>query len=91
MLKQSIKVMEALSEMMQKLMERGAIERFDVGGGGSGGVSISHLLFVDDPLILCKADENHIRNLICLLLCFEAVSGLRSIFPNMRLFLLVVL
>lgn len=54
-----------------------SIRGFDIGGGGSSGVSISHLLFVDDTLILCGEDVNHIRNLRCLLLCFKVISGLK--------------
>lgn len=54
-----------------------SIGGFDVGGGRSGGVSISHLLFVDDTLTLCGEDVNHIRNLRCLLLCFKAILGLK--------------
>jgi hypothetical protein len=35
------------------------------------------LLFVDDTLIFCGAQVDHVRNLRCTFLCFEAVSGLR--------------
>lgn len=37
---------------------------------------ISHLLFVDDTLILCDPEWDQIGYLKCILLCFEAVSGL---------------
>lgn len=46
-------------------------------GNGSGNPIISHLLFVDDTLVFCKADNSHIQTLRALLLCFEAVSGLK--------------
>lgn len=38
---------------------------------------ISHLLFVDDTLILCDPEPDQIGYLKCILLCFEAVSGLK--------------
>lgn len=38
-------------------------------------LNISHLLFADDSLIFYS--PNHLRNLCCLFLCFEMVSGLR--------------
>ncbi|XP_041002875.1 uncharacterized protein LOC121248468 [Juglans microcarpa x Juglans regia] len=44
---------------------------------GGGSINISHLLFADDTLIFCEADNNQIRVLKALLLCFEAVSGLK--------------
>ena len=70
-------VMEALSRMMNELVVGGAMGGFDIGGQGGNVVSISHLLFADDTLILCGADDNQIRILRCLLLCFEAVSELK--------------
>jgi len=38
---------------------------------------VSHLLFADDTLIFCEPVIDQVRDLRCLLLCFEAVSGLR--------------
>jgi hypothetical protein len=37
---------------------------------------VNHLLFADDTLIFCGAQEQ-IRHLQCIFLCFEAASGLR--------------
>jgi hypothetical protein len=34
-------------------------------------------VFVDDTLIFCGARAEHVRNLQCIFLCFEAASGLR--------------
>lgn len=38
---------------------------------------MSPLLSADDTLILCDVDNEQFRNLRWLLLCFEAVSGLK--------------
>jgi hypothetical protein len=38
---------------------------------------VSHLLFADDTLIFCDSNVEQFRDLRCLLLCFEAVSGLK--------------
>jgi hypothetical protein len=40
-------------------------------------VNISHLLFADDTLVFCGANTDHPHYLRALLLCFEAVSGLK--------------
>lgn len=40
-------------------------------------VNISHLLFTDDTFIFCKTNLDHLRHLHVLVLCFEAVSGLK--------------
>jgi hypothetical protein len=41
------------------------------------GLRVSHLLFVDDTLIFCDAEEEQLHNLRCLFLCFEVASGLK--------------
>jgi hypothetical protein len=43
---------------------------------GNADLLVSHLLFVDDTLIFCEVDPNHLRPLRCLFLCFETVSWL---------------
>lgn len=61
---------------MLKAKEEGYIGGFPVSASGGGSMSISHLLFVDDTLVFCDADKDQIHHLRCILLCFEAVSGL---------------
>jgi hypothetical protein len=40
-------------------------------------VEVSHLLFADDTLVFCGADDSQISYMGALLVCFEAVSGLK--------------
>lgn len=55
--------MEAFSRMMTKLVSNGVIAGFKVNGFSSEEICISHLLFVDDTLILCGAKGNHFRSI----------------------------
>jgi hypothetical protein len=70
-------VMEALSRMLSSSVERGLLSGFSVGSRNNEALIISHLLFADDTLILCEPNVTHFRDLRCLFLCFEAVSGLK--------------
>jgi hypothetical protein len=69
--------MEAFSKMMNIAVEIELLTGFLVGTQHSEVMEISHLLFADDTLIFCEPRVEQIRNLRCLLLCFEAVSGLK--------------
>ncbi|KAG6713315.1 hypothetical protein I3842_05G145000 [Carya illinoinensis] len=45
--------------------------------GGGFFVLVSHLLFADDTLLFYEANAGHIQSLKAILLCFEAISGLK--------------
>jgi hypothetical protein len=70
-------VMEAFSRMIDAIYSRGLISGFFVGPRDHGQVEVSHLLFADDTLVFCGADASQISYLGALLVCFEAVSGLK--------------
>lgn len=38
---------------------------------------VTHIFFADDSLIFCKPDARMLLNLRCILLCFQAVFGLK--------------
>jgi hypothetical protein len=80
-------VMEAFSRMVGAITSRGLISGFSVGSSEQTRVVVSHLLFADDTLVFCGADETQIRHIGALLVCFEAVSGLKVNLPKSALIL----
>jgi exonuclease III len=70
-------IMEAFSRMIDAIYSRGLISGFSVGSRNHDNVEVSHLLFADDTLVFCGADASQISYLRALLVCFEAVSGLK--------------
>ena len=69
--------METLSRLVIKAGEEGFLNGFHITNPHSEGLMISHLLFADDTLVFCKPDESNLGYLRCILLLFEAMSGLR--------------
>jgi len=69
--------MEALSKMMSATVYKGLLSGFLVGSKNNNELLMSHLLFVDDTLIFCEANLDHLYHLCCLFLCFKAVLGLK--------------
>jgi hypothetical protein len=70
-------VMEAFSKMLGAFTSKGLISGFSVGSSEQDRVIVSHLLFADDTLVFCGANACQIRHIGALLVCFEAVSGLK--------------
>ena len=73
-----ILVMETLSRLVIKAGEEGFLNGFHISNPLSEGLVISHLLFADDTLVFCKPDESNVGYLRCILLLFEAMSGMRT-------------
>jgi len=72
-----VMVMEVFSRMTYAAVDSGRLSGFSVGSSSQVAMKVSHLLFADDTLIFCDPVVDQVRDLRCLLLCFEAVSGLR--------------
>jgi hypothetical protein len=70
-------VMEAFSRLIDKATGVELLFGFSVGNLNSAPLEVSHLLFVDDTLIFCEADPDHLFYLQSILIWFEATSGLR--------------
>ena len=71
-----ILVMETLSKLVIKAGED-FLNGFHISNPHSEGLLIFHLLFANDTLVFCKSDESNLGYLRCILLLFEAMSGLR--------------
>jgi hypothetical protein len=70
-------VMEAFSRMLGAFTNRRLISSFSMGSSGQDRVTVFHLLFADDTLVFCEANASQIHHLGALLVCFEAVAGLK--------------
>ena len=79
--------MEALSCMLKRVVEGGFLTPCQVRGKGSERVDVSHLLFADNTLIFCKASKDDMTHLGWLLMCFEAIFGLKINLEKNELFL----
>ena len=69
--------MEALSSILKKVMERGFNQGFLASRRGDVGTVVSHLLFVDDTLISCDSNKEHLEVLSWMFMWFEVISGLK--------------
>ena len=70
-------MMEVFSKMMKRAEGTGLLRGFRVASRQGGGVGVSYLLFADDTILFCDADEEQILHVRMLLLCFQAVTGLK--------------
>ena len=69
-------VMDASSKMLDKVVRDGLMSGIRVGPTGNS-LQVTHLLFVDDTLVLCNADLGQILFLWLVLFWFEVVYGLK--------------
>ncbi|OWM91409.1 hypothetical protein CDL15_Pgr017327 [Punica granatum] len=72
-----ILVMEALSKLLDRACDIGIISGLETSPSTSSELRISHLLYADDTILFCGDNDEELRNLRCVLLCFEAVYGLK--------------
>ena len=69
--------MEAFTRMLLAATSASLLSGFSVGRRNSTTINVSHLLFADDTIIFSDNDCKQIVNIRCILIRFEAVSGLR--------------
>lgn len=53
---------------------------------GQEGFVVSHLQFADDTLIMCKDSETQVLYFLCVIRCFEVVSGLKVNLSKSKIF-----
>ncbi|CAL5368692.1 unnamed protein product [Camellia sinensis] len=58
-------------------VHEGLLSGFTVGSPMGSAIRVSHLLYADDALVFCDAEVAQLGFLRCVLVYFEAVSGLR--------------
>ena len=70
-------MIEVFNKMMKRAEGAGLLRGFRAAGRPGGGVGVSHLLFADDTILFCNANDEQILHIRMLLLCFQAVTGLK--------------
>ena len=69
--------MDALSYLIGRVVEGGFLSGCSICGRNGERMVISHMLYVDDTIIFCGANQDQMMYLSWLLMWFEAISGLR--------------
>ena len=69
--------MDAFSNLISRVEEKGFIKGFKVMGRCGEGVSVSHLLFADDTLLFCEDNRGQLEFWKWVVICFEVVSSLK--------------
>ena len=69
--------MEALSCLLARAVEGGFLLGCNIGERSGGGLVVSHLLYADNTLLFCGANEDQLAYLSWLLMWFEVISELR--------------
>ena len=67
-----VMVAEALGRIVKRAECMGLIRGIEVAGDVN---PISHLQFVDDTWIFCEANEDQVKNVKAILICYEAILG----------------
>ena len=70
-------LMEVFSRMVKRMEGAGLLSCFRADGRRGRGECVSHLLFVDDTILFCEASMEQLLHICLLLLCFQAVTGLK--------------
>ena len=70
-------IMEVFSRMVKRMEGAGLRGGFRADGRRGRRECVSHLLFADDTILFCDAEVEHILHVRLLLLCFQAMTGLK--------------
>ena len=70
-------MMEVFSRMVKRMEGVGLLSGFRVDGMRGRGECVSYLLFADDTILFCDAEVEQVLHVRLLLLCFQAVTGLK--------------
>ena len=68
---------EALSCLINHAIEGNYLVGSRIAIGRGENLSISHLLYADDTILFCKADNDQLKFMSWILMWFEAMSGLK--------------
>ncbi|RVW24169.1 UDP-glucose:glycoprotein glucosyltransferase [Vitis vinifera] len=77
--------MEVFSSLLKRAVDGGFMSGCRVKSRSEEGVIISHLLFVDDTLVFCKASQDHLTYLVGYLCGLRLVGSLPSTYLGMPL------
>ena len=69
--------MEVFSRIVKRIEGVGLLSDFRADGRRGGGECVSHLLIADDTILFCDANVEQLLHVCLLLLCFQAVTGLK--------------
>ena len=70
-------MMEVFSKMIKRVEGAGLLRGSKANGRQGGRVCVSHLLFADNTILFYDANEEQILHVRMLLLCFQAMIGLK--------------
>ena len=66
--------MEGLNVALEAARDQRIFKGIDI---TYGGLTISHLFYVDDALFVGEWSQSNLKNLACILQCFHVTSGLK--------------
>ena len=70
-------MIEVFSRMVKRMEGVGLLSGFKADGRRGRGACVSHLLFADDTILFCDTEVEQVLHVRLLLLCFQAVTGLK--------------
>ena len=68
-------IVESLSRMIKAVANENLIKGFKISPTTP---IVTQLQFADDTLLFCDAEMEEVQNVKAIMLCFEAISGLKS-------------